>query len=421
MVSLDEGGETSQEAVLTLSRDTLDLKVFKRDGSLDSAHSFSQSYSVDSPKLILTSDTKKFTVVLEESLRKIQLRCLSRQSRDLIVLSIRCLAMRNYLISTKALQQVFHEVGQGAIQQSPGEQQTSLDVALELESSVREIQNLLVVNEAVTTEKNRLKRELIELEDSINETINAYQSLLACEEATNSPSAQEDEIMRLKHELDIAIVNKRKLRKRLAEANSEIEQIRHETERLQEEDKENSTSSHTYIKELEAELLRSKTELQRVGSKQGTWTQKIAQAKESNRELRGQLEKLKSSQVDVAADQSDSEELQRLRAENAALRDDNEALLGQRSFMSKKIEALNTQLAEAALDLDQTKALLEETKSQPAHDQEALSTHLHTPIEDDESRAALQAAEKEIARYREQCDSLTAQLSRAQAASRRGR
>jgi chromosome segregation ATPase len=418
MVSLDEGCEISQEAVLTLSRDTLDLKVFKRDGSLDSVHSFNQSYSIDNPRFMLTSDTKKFTVVLEETHRKIQLRCLSRQSRDLIVLSIRCLAMRNYLISTKALQEVF----QGeAIQQSPGEQQTSLDVALELESSVREIQNLLIVNEAVTTEKNRLKRELVELEDSINETINAYQSLLANEERMNSASAQEDEIMRLKHELDIAIVNKRKLRKRLAEANSEIEQMRHEAESRQKESKESSASAQAYIKELEAQLLESKAELERVGSEQGSWTQKFAQAKESNRELRGQLKKLKSAQVEVAADQSESEELQRLRAENAALRDDNEALLGQRSFMSKKIEALNTQLAEAALDLDQTKALLEETKSQSTQDKQALMEHLQAPIEDDGSRAALQAAEKEVARYREQCDSLTAQLSRAQAASRRGR
>jgi len=443
MTSNDRGAST-QEGVLTLSRDLIDLKVYNRDGSIDSTHSISQSYSVDTPKLVLTSDTKMLTLVLEDKPLKLPLKCLTRQSRDLIVLSIRCLAMRNYLINTKAIQEVF----QGeSMQQAQGEQQSSLDMALELEAAVREIQNLLVVNEAATTEKNRLKRELVELEDSINETIGAYQSMLANEERMNSATAQEDEIMRLKHELDVAIVNKRKLRKKLAEANSELEQIKQDTERVSKEEREISTSAYSYIKELEAQLQAAKQELESNRSEQEPLTDEIGNFREENQELKAQLEKLRreaseenqnlkvqleklKKEANKAARSSFSEEeLRKIRAENDTLREDNEQLLSQRTFMSRRIDSLNTQLAELEAELESAKASheqtnllaeLEQVKLQAEQDKAALLKHINSQPADDPS-FAVQALEKELAKYREQCDSLAAQLSRAQAASRRAR
>lgn len=417
LITRDESGVSSQDAVLTVSRELLDLKVVDRDGRIDSVHSFNVNYSVDNPMLVMSSDTKKLTVVFEDKPFKLPLRILSRQSRDLIVLSIRCLAMRNYLINTKALKEVF----QGEVmQQAQGEQQSSLDLALELEGSIREIKNLLVVNKAVTIEKNRLKRELVELEDSINETIGSYQSLLANEESMNSASAQEDEIMRLKHELDRAIVNKRTLAKKLDEANSELEQVRQETQRVDRDRHQDASSSKNSLLSLEAQLAFAKEELKRVGSEQGSWTHELKRAMESNHELRAQLAQLKEDHLKDKLNAAEDGELEKLRAENESLREDNEALLGQRSFMSKKIETLNTQLTELASENERTKQLLAATQQQAEQDRQALIEHVSSPVVED-SQSVVQALENEISKYREQCDSLSAQLSRAQAANRRAR
>lgn len=59
------------------------------------------------------ADTKKLIVLLNKQHsyelrynRKVPLLCLSRQSRDLIVMSVRCLAVHNYLVAVTSVQEV---------------------------------------------------------------------------------------------------------------------------------------------------------------------------------------------------------------------------------------------------------------------------------------------------------------------------
>lgn len=415
LTTCDDSGPNTQDALLTVSRDLIDLKLLDRDGSADSIAYFSQAYSIDSPKLILAPDTRKLSIELTGKPTKLTLRCMSRQSRDLIVLTIRCLAMRNYLVHTKALQEVFQTDN---MQVLPNENHSSLDLALELEASIRETQNLVSLNEATVLEKNRLKRELMELEDSINETIGAYQGLLANEERMSSSTAKEDELERLQHKLDSAITSKHKLRQKLAKTKEELELVRQETERSRVEDHEIPASVNAYIKDIEAQLQAAKEELGRVGNESDSWSTEISVARESNHELKAQLRKLEKKYSTAKANASNNEALLKLKAENEHLKQDNEALLGQRSLMSKKLEALNAHVAELTTELDDTKTALERARLRVEQDNETLMAHLSSPVKADQD-SAVHDLEHELAKYRNQCDSLAAQLSRAQAASRR--
>lgn len=99
-------------------------------------------------------------------------------------------------------------------------------------------------------------------------------------------------------------------------------------------------------------------------------------------------------------------------------------MLGQRSILSKKIDTLEDKLQQLEADLENerdkhkeiqilyeeiNRNVKEETKEEP----------LRNDNEIEELRNKLKISEDEALKYRQQCDSLSAQLSRAQAVARK--
>ena len=212
------------EALLEMTQDSLNFQVFKRDGSVDYENSFDTQFSVDYPQIILhPTDAKKLIFILNENNnkkpedysfnRKMSVRCLSKQSRDLIVMCIRCFALKNYLRNSKAI--------------TP----ENSSVHLELDSTLRELSILANQNYLLTREKKKMRRELRNMEKEMHETIEAYQDLLHSAEGGKELELKE-EIEKLKHELDICIINKKKLRKKLKEKEEEINQPSQATNEL---------------------------------------------------------------------------------------------------------------------------------------------------------------------------------------------
>jgi len=92
-----------------------------------------------------------------------------------------------------------------------------------------------------------------------------------------------------------------------------------------------------------------------------------------------------------------------LQQELQKLQQENKALLSQRSHLSSKIDSLNELLNVEKQDSQSQTQEIQETSSEEV-------TRL---------QEALALAEAEAKKYREQCDSLSAQLMRAQAQARK--
>ncbi|CAG9322154.1 unnamed protein product [Blepharisma stoltei] len=425
----------NDEAVLEINQTMLKLEVYQRDGTLDTGNSFSTSYSIDYPKIILHhSDSKKLIFILNEGVaaineteelpynRKMSVQCMSRQNRDLIVMTVRAFAVRNYLIHSKAIDGMFS-------QELP--RNTSIDYAVELEIALNELNNLASENFELNKDKKRQKRELKALEGEMKETIEAYQTMLNYQNEGGKETELSEEIEKLKNELNIAIVNKQKLRKKVQEKEEEIKDLRKENEMLKEKQigaekelemkivKEQDLEKYEEMeKKMSTQIEFTSQELEILNAKVSKYQEKIKNLKNALGEMQKKNEILEEQNKELGKEKTAQQEI-------AKLKQENEALLGQRSILSKKIGSLEEELEKLENELESEK----ESHSQTKKMYEELNKNIQEenkqeePIRNDneieELRNALKSTEEEALKYRQQCDSLSAQLSRAQAAARK--
>ena len=111
--------------------------------------------------------------------------------------------------------------------------------------------------------------------------------------------------------------------------------------------------------------------------------------------------------------------------ELARLKQENEALLGQRGILSEKLDSskdeilsLNTEIETLRISSQQEKSELEE-RIQNLRGELSEISQSRSREESESSHQELAALKEEVERYRVECVSLAAKLSRAEALARR--
>ena len=422
------------EVRMVVGREEMELQVFDERGVMDEGGSLKTGYSIEYPSVSLHPfDTKRFTLTVRQKnkVKRVQLMSLTRQNRDLVVLTLRCLAAKKYLINSKTLQDLF--TTDGNLQSQGGTVSSPLDLMLEIDRTVRELYSLMKVNDEVVKERNKLKEELRETEDDMRETISSYQNMLAA--AAEAPVTEG----RWKQELDLAIDQKNKLRRQCAEAQEEIERLRHDL-----------ASSLSSLSSVQSQL--SSLQAQSTGT--SVLEQQLDSQTDLISALTHRLEAFDSLKSDLTAANlkitgqskmiveltAQIDDISSLKAENGRLKDElgkvgkteeevgrlreeNAALLGQRALMARKIDTLSDEVEEGRKKIEELVNLQDETRGR----HEKAIQKLLSEIDSIEKSASdspdvsqqLSSLTSENTHLKSQLDSLSAQLSRAQALARR--
>jgi hypothetical protein len=167
----------------------------------------------------------------------LDLRALSRQSRDLIALSIRCFSALNYFKNSKIINTLNRDedgLEDSPLKKSKKEKDAITELLMELDFVKRELYEQITVNQELEHERNNARRQFLELENEMEQTLEGYRVVLA--EQEHSP---EDTQMRTE------MRNQLKLNETLQK---EKNQLAEENMVLKDEKK----TSHLKVKEKEA-------------------------------------------------------------------------------------------------------------------------------------------------------------------------
>jgi hypothetical protein len=113
--------------------------------------------------------------------RCIELRALSRQSRDLIALLIKCFSAQTYFVNSRIIANVqeddFMNTDENSAQPTATFQVS--DVLMELEFIKRELYNQINLAKNLEKEKHSLLNQITNLEEEMACTIESYKAILA--------------------------------------------------------------------------------------------------------------------------------------------------------------------------------------------------------------------------------------------------
>ena len=106
----------------------------------------------------------------------IEMRALSRQSRDLIALAIKCFSAHTYFINSKIISNLNKDEKP---QELKGSLETTISaVLLELEFVKRELYNQIGISKELEGEKKKLKDDMRKMEEEMAVTIESYKNIL---------------------------------------------------------------------------------------------------------------------------------------------------------------------------------------------------------------------------------------------------
>jgi myosin heavy subunit len=402
------------DANIEITKDLLKLNVLSSEG-VD--RSFHCSYGVGSPQIILhLSDCKRLILVLDSNQPKITLQCLSRTSRDLIVMCMRVFSIENYLLHSKALENI-------SIGHPP---YTNIEVALELDEVVLQLDLLSQENFELKNERIRHKKELGDMEKEMENTIEAYKTLVGCNNSDFSIEMN-SEMEKIKNELNDAVENKQQARKKLREKEAEVKKLKKVIEDIHE-------SQQNLVWELnESRISMSEFDPSQYEAKikniELEYHTKSEQYTESLKLIDGLNEKILVLEAELSQTTMKNKELQSSIVEHSSLlqelsqfKNQNEALLGQRSLLSKRIETLQTEFNELKARAETEQAGYRESNQRLEEENLKFRRDIERLQEErknDPNSSALIQAQEEVIRYRQQCDNLAGQLSRTQAQLRK--
>jgi predicted nucleic acid-binding Zn-ribbon protein len=112
----------------------------------------------------------------KEYTHSIDIRALTRKSRDLIVLSIRCFSALNSYKNSKVIEMLNLDDDKSDF--SKLEIESISDLLIEQDSVKRELYEQININKGVKTEKDKCLQEYRDLEVQMNSTIESYQSVI---------------------------------------------------------------------------------------------------------------------------------------------------------------------------------------------------------------------------------------------------
>ena len=411
--------EKVMDANLEITKELLKLNVMTNNGILSTEHSLHTSYSVGFPQIIMHySDCKRLIIIFDDHKQKVTLQCLSRTSRDLIVMCMRVFSIESYLLHSKALESI-----------SSGQPPYGkIDMAIELHEVILQMNYLASDNAELKHEKARHKKEVRDMEKEMQNTIEAYRALLDCNNYDQKTGVDE-EIEKVKYELNIAIENKQNIRIKLKKKKEEIKCLKKNIEEMKEsqqnlvwelkESKElvavnNHVEENKKFKDMETEIQAKNEEYLEAMSKINMFNAKI-------REFEDKLtEKISENNIlrnEIVEHSSILQELSQSKSQN-------EALLGQRMILSKKIETLSNENSDLIEKIEKEQEKSRENCLSLEEENKKLRNELESLKEErkiDGNAGNLKQAQDEIIKYRQQCDNLAAQLSRMQAQLRKNK
>lgn len=135
---------------------------------------------------------------------------------------------------------------------------SSLDLALELEKSVRELNDLAYVNRSLQKENEKNKRELKCLENELENTIESYKNILIDQVDQESYSSIEL-AETLKKDLDVIKIEKKNLKRQLEETKGQISTLKQALETSQAKERDLQA-----ILKHSSQLECDRTEIQRL-------------------------------------------------------------------------------------------------------------------------------------------------------------
>lgn len=188
-----------KEGTLIISNKTIKLEE-KQDLSGKSKEViFDCKYTIDHPKLDISSnDTKMLSIDYyddddfygsEKRLNfSLDLRALSRQSRDLIALSIRCFSALNYFKNSKiinTLNQDDDDLDGSPLKKSQKEKDALTELLIEVDFVKRELYEQIGINKELEVERNNARKQFLDLENEMEQTLEGYRIVL--QEQEHSP------------------------------------------------------------------------------------------------------------------------------------------------------------------------------------------------------------------------------------------
>lgn len=147
----------------------------------------------------------------KEFSNSLDIRALTRKSRDLIVLSIRCFSALNGYKNSKVISMLNLEEGKSDY--SKLEIGSITDLLVELDASKRELSEQIEINKVIKNDKAKLKKEYQELEFEMNQTIQSYQGVIESQQVESSGDS-----FRVKQQL----VEQQNMTEKLQEENSRL-------------------------------------------------------------------------------------------------------------------------------------------------------------------------------------------------------
>lgn len=166
----------------------------------------------------------------------LDLRALSRQSRDLIALSIRCFSALNYFKNSKiinTLNQDEEGLDDSPLKKSKKEKDAITELLMELDFVKRELYEQINVNRELETERNKARRQFLDLEQEMEQTLEGYRIVLEDQEHSPEDTQLRTE-MRNQLKLNDAL---QKEKNQLAEENMVLkDEIKTSHKKVQEKD-----------------------------------------------------------------------------------------------------------------------------------------------------------------------------------------
>lgn len=174
-------------------------------------------YSVQTPQIEISSRDLNFLAFIfieplpeskfsKETVNgdKMNLKMASRISRDLLLLSIKCFAIRNYLINSKIINSIENEPNVDPLKffkEKDTNKSLMGDIILELNLVKQENSMLLSQNKALKIEKDVYTVQIKNLEQEIVETIDTYTKLITDLKENGCESFNENLLEKTKNEL----------------------------------------------------------------------------------------------------------------------------------------------------------------------------------------------------------------------------
>jgi chromosome segregation ATPase len=387
-----------REGTLIINNKTIRLEE-KHDFAGKRKEVFSCKYTIDHPKIDITSnDTKMLTIDYyddddvygsEKGLNfSLDLRALSRQSRDLIALSIRCFSALNYFKHSKVISALNKE---DDIDDSPSkkkkEKDTITELLMELDFIKRELYEQIGINKEVEVERNNAKKQFLDLESEMEQTLEGYRIVL--EDTEHSPEDTQmrnemrnqlklnDTLQKEKNQLaeeNMVLVDEKKtLNKKVKDKEELLEIMKgeifelkkgkviplHEHEKIKKEKEKCRKDAKKFAEEirvLEKKLLSMKSDTNGVTKDKNQLETEKKQLSSYLKHQEEQAEELKAKLEEV---EKENRQLQRkavpeadIGAETSKLRDENEALISQRNAMTKQKDSLMKELEKRNKELD---------------------------------------------------------------------